>query len=135
MEALIDESDYEWLMIDASHCKVHPHVASAQGGNQDMSRTKGGSIPKFTLPWIHLVCRSELEGTRADCKEGIHLIQGISAENLLAGRGYDTYEIISYAVSSGMYIVISPKRNRKNSVNMVSIFIKLDILLKMPFFG
>ena len=38
---LVDEPDFEWLMIDASHCKVHPHAAGARGGNQDMSRTKG----------------------------------------------------------------------------------------------
>ena len=59
LEALIDDPDYEWLMIDASHCKVHPHAAGAKGGNQDMSRTKGGSTPRFTLPWMQMVCRSE----------------------------------------------------------------------------
>lgn len=59
LEALIDQPDFEWLMIDASHCKVHPHAAGAQGGNQDMSRTKGGSTLKFTLPWMRMVCRSE----------------------------------------------------------------------------
>ena len=59
LEALIDDPDYEWLMIDASHCKVHPHAAGAKGGNQDMSRTKGGSTQRFTLSWIRLVCRSE----------------------------------------------------------------------------
>ncbi len=53
------------------------------------------------------------EGTRADCKEAIHLIQGISAENLLADRGYDTDEIVSYAVSKGINVVIPSKRNRK----------------------
>lgn len=42
LEILVDELDFEWLMIDASHCKVHPHAAGAQGGSQDMSRTKGG---------------------------------------------------------------------------------------------
>ena len=47
LEILIDEPDYEWLMIDASHSKVHPHAAGAKGGNQDMSRTKGGSTPKY----------------------------------------------------------------------------------------
>ncbi|WP_141535865.1 transposase, partial [Bacillus thuringiensis] len=26
---LIDEPDYEWVMVDASHCKVHPHAAGA----------------------------------------------------------------------------------------------------------
>ena len=59
LEALIDDPDYELLMIDASHCKVHPHASGAKGGNQDMARTKGGSTPKFTLPWMRLVCRSE----------------------------------------------------------------------------
>ena len=59
LEALIDDPDYEWLIIDASHCKVHPHASGTKGGNQDMARTKGGSTPKFTLPWMRLVCRSE----------------------------------------------------------------------------
>ena len=59
LEELIEEPDYEWLMIDASHCKVHPHAAGAVGGNQDMERTKGGSIPKFTLRWMRMVCQSE----------------------------------------------------------------------------
>ncbi len=40
LEKIIDEPDYEWLMIDASHAKVHPHAAGAKGGNQDMARTK-----------------------------------------------------------------------------------------------
>lgn len=31
LEILVDEPDFEWLMIDASHCKVHPHAAEVQG--------------------------------------------------------------------------------------------------------
>ena len=59
LEILVDEPDFEWLMIDASHCKIHPYAAGAKDGNQDMSRTKGGSIPKFTLLWMQMVCRLE----------------------------------------------------------------------------
>lgn len=59
LEALVVEPDYEWLMIDASHCKVHPHAAGAVGGNQDMERTKGGLTQKYTWPWMRMVCRSE----------------------------------------------------------------------------
>ncbi len=59
LEKLIDQPDFEWLMIDASHCKVHPHAAGAKGGNQEMSKTKGGSTQKFTLPWMRMVCRAE----------------------------------------------------------------------------
>ena len=43
LEALVDDTDFEWLMIDASHVKVHPDAAGARGGNQAMGRTKGGS--------------------------------------------------------------------------------------------
>ncbi len=59
LEILIDDPDYEWLMIDASHVKVHPHAAGAKGGNQAMGRTKGGSTLKYTWPWMRMVIRSE----------------------------------------------------------------------------
>ena len=53
------------------------------------------------------------EGTQADCKEAIHLIDGISAQTLLADRGYDTNQIIAFAASVGMDIVIPANRNCK----------------------
>ena len=53
------------------------------------------------------------EGTRADCKEAVNLIEGIEAKALLADRGYDTDEIVSYAIDRGMKPVIPPKQNRK----------------------
>ena len=60
LEQLIEEPDFEWLMIDSSHCKVHPHGTGAVGGNQDMARTKGGSTPRYIWPWMRMVCHSEL---------------------------------------------------------------------------
>jgi len=60
LEQLIQEPDYEWLMIDASHIKVHPHAAGARGGNEAMGLTKGGSIARYIWPWMRMVCRSEL---------------------------------------------------------------------------
>ena len=59
LEKLVTEADYEWLMIDASHIKVHPHAAGARGGNQAMDQTKGGSTPRYIWPWMRMVCRSE----------------------------------------------------------------------------
>ena len=56
LEILIDKPDYEWLMINASHCKVHPHAAGARGGHQNMSHTQGGSTSDYIWPWRHLVC-------------------------------------------------------------------------------
>ena len=45
----VQDPDFEWLMIDASYIKVHPHAAGAAGGNQAMGRTKGGSTRRYTL--------------------------------------------------------------------------------------
>lgn len=59
LEKLTDEPDYEWLIIDASHIKVHPHAAGAVGGNQEMDRTKGGSTRNYIWPWMRMVCQSE----------------------------------------------------------------------------
>ena len=59
LDSLIDEPNYEWLMIDASHCKVHPHAAGVKGGNQEMSRAKGGSTVRYIWPWMRMVCRLE----------------------------------------------------------------------------
>ena len=60
LEVLIDNPNFEWLMIDASHIKVHPHAAGAKGGNQAMAKTKEGSIRKYIWPWMRMVCQSEL---------------------------------------------------------------------------
>lgn len=43
LERVIDEPDYEGRMREASPGKVQPHAAGAVGGNQDMSRAKGGA--------------------------------------------------------------------------------------------
>jgi transposase len=59
LEIFIDEPDFEWLMIDASHVKAHQHAGGAVGGNQDMGLTKGGSTPRYIWPWMRMVCQSE----------------------------------------------------------------------------
>jgi transposase len=57
--ALVDEPDFEWLIIDAMHSKVHFHATGAVGGNDAMGVTKGGSTQKHIWPWMRMVCRCE----------------------------------------------------------------------------
>ena len=52
-------------------------------------------------------------GTTADCTQAIALIDGFTAEYLLADRGYDVNLLIDAASAAGIQIVIPPKRNRK----------------------
>jgi transposase len=60
LEVVTGDPDYTWLMIDATFVKVHQHAAGAVGGNQEMTVSKGGSIVRYTWPWMRMVCRSEL---------------------------------------------------------------------------
>ena len=59
LAAVIDDPDFEWVMMDGSHVKAHFHAAGARGGNEAMGRTKGGSTPKYFWPWMPMVCRCE----------------------------------------------------------------------------
>ena len=42
LDEVTEEPDLEWLMLDSTHIKLHPHGTGAVGGNQAMGRTKGG---------------------------------------------------------------------------------------------
>ena len=53
------------------------------------------------------------DGSRADYKEAISLIENLPCKVLLADRGYDLDEIIECAKNSGIQPVIPPKKNRK----------------------
>ncbi|WP_139838901.1 IS5 family transposase [Xenorhabdus vietnamensis] len=116
LEQLIAKPDFEWLMIDASHIKVHPHATGAEGGNQDMGRTKGGFNTK-----IHLAVDAHgmpvrvliTSGTAADCSQAEALMTGMEAEHLLADRGYDSNTIVEQAEQQGMQVQIPSRKNRR----------------------
>ena len=52
-------------------------------------------------------------GTTADCTQASALIEGLTAENLLADKGYDTDAIIEQAHTQGMKAQIQIKKKRK----------------------
>ena len=59
-----------------------------------------------------------IEGTKADCKEAVHLIKGISVGALLSDRGYDIDPIVSYAVGAGMEVVIPSQAQPKTAARV-----------------
>ena len=56
-KALMGDPDFEWLMINASHAKIHPYGAGAKGGNEAIGLTKGGATQKYILPSMRRACR------------------------------------------------------------------------------
>jgi len=52
---------------------------------------------------------------------------------LLADRGYDTNEIVAKALSTGMHVVIPPKRNRKHQREYDEYLYKIRHLVENAF--
>ncbi len=72
-------------------------------------------------------------GAVNDCTQACALIDGFSAEWLLADRGYDTDKIIDKAAAQGMQIVIPPKKNRKQQRDYDLYLYKLRHLVENAF--
>ena len=73
------------------------------------------------------------EGTRADCTQAGRLIEGLTAEQLLADKGYDCDAIVEQAESQGMQVVIPPRKNRKNQREYDKDLYKLRHLVENAF--
>ena len=67
------------------------------------------AVDAFGLPVRVIIT----EGTAADCKLAHRLIEGLSADYLLADKGYDSDQIVEQAKMQGMEAVIPPRKNRK----------------------
>ncbi len=52
-------------------------------------------------------------GTEADCTRAMDFIEGMTAECLLADKGYDSNNMIKQAEEVGMKVAVPPKKNRK----------------------
>ena len=72
-------------------------------------------------------------GTVADCKQAVALIDGLTAEHLLADRGYDSDAIIDAALSAEMKSEIPPKKNRKQQRDYDKDLYKLRHLVENAF--
>ena len=120
LELVIDDPDFEWLMIDASYIKVDPHglefvVAikpwtALKGADQQIA--SGGGCSSARCGPVRLVLT---EGTWVDCTQAQPLIarQRRTAQYLLADKGYGTNAIVAEAVAEGMEPVIPPRSHRK----------------------
>ena len=72
-------------------------------------------------------------GTTADCCCAGKLIEGMTAENLLADKGYDSDAIIAQATKQGMKAQIPPRKNRKEQRPYDKALYKLRHLVENAF--
>ena len=65
LEAVIDDPDFAWLMIDASHIKAHPHAAGAVGQPGPGPHQRGLNSPPQADIWRWTLIRRRRTGTDA----------------------------------------------------------------------
>lgn len=58
LEILIDEPDFEWLLLNVSYCNASHYGAKAKGSRQN-AKLKEKRILKLNFPWMYMICSSE----------------------------------------------------------------------------
>jgi transposase len=117
LDILAGDADLESIMVDGSYTRAHQHSAGGEGGReaQDIGRSRGG----FTIK-IHAVVdslgnpiRLKLTGGNAhDSLPALELIEGLTADNVIADKAYDAQTIIELIKAQGSNPVIPPKKDR-----------------------
>ena len=59
LEAVVDDPDFEWLMVGSACVEARRGAAGAVGGAEAVGRAKGGPTPRYAWPWMRMVCRSD----------------------------------------------------------------------------
>jgi Transposase and inactivated derivatives len=96
-EAVANDPDFEWLMIDATVIRANAQAAGARrkrGGAQAqaLGRSRGGFRTKLhaVVDALGLPVRFELgPGQQNDMAPACELITGLKAEQVIADRAYD----------------------------------------------
>ncbi|WP_456648181.1 MULTISPECIES: IS5 family transposase [unclassified Bradyrhizobium] len=116
-EAISDDPDMEYAMVDATIVKVHRHGLGAKGGpqSQAIGRSKGGMTTKIlalTDALGNLVRFVLLPGQRFDTVGVPPLIEGLAFNALIADKAFDSNAIIAELEARGAKVVISQHPRR-----------------------
>ncbi|WP_456662849.1 IS5 family transposase [Bradyrhizobium sp. LB13.1] len=116
-EAISDDPDMEYAMVDATIVKVHRHGQGAKGGpqSQAIGRSKGGMTTKIlalTDALGNLVRFVLLPGQRFDTVGVPPLIEGLAFNALIADKAFDSNAIIAEVEARGAKVVISQHPRR-----------------------
>jgi len=101
-----------------------------------MERTKGGlntklhlAVDAHGLP-VKMIITG---GTTADCSQAEALIEGLSADCLMADKAYDTNALLEWCADNQTTPVIPPKANRKDQRDYDKHLYKLRHLVENAF--
>ncbi|NND41839.1 MAG: IS5 family transposase [Silicimonas sp.] len=119
-EAMSDDPDFEYLIVDSTIVRAHQHASGAKGGaqNQAIGRSRGGLSSKIHLAVRGLGCPVRFTltaGQMGDAPQAGALIEGLPAEVIMADTAYDADHFRQEIADKGALAVIpnNPSRAQK----------------------
>jgi transposase len=114
--ALSDDADFEYVIIDGTIVRVHQHGTGARGAQtQAIGRSRGGLTTKIVAlvdALGNLVRFLLLPGQQHDSVGVAPLLKDLDFEALLADKAFDSNMIRTELAERGAMAVIPPKANR-----------------------
>lgn len=121
--------------------RCQPHQSAPSRGRRKRRQPGYGAYKRGLNTKLHLAVDAHgmpirvlvTAGTVADCTQAGKLIEGLTAENLLADKGYDSDAIVEQAMRQGMKAQIPPRKNRKEQRDYDKELYKLRHLVENAF--
>jgi len=113
----VQDPDLEWLLLDSTVIRAHPHAAgmNTDGDDQALGRSRGGFGTKLHLAADALgnpVTLHLSPGQDADVSHAEPLLAGHRPDAVLGDKGYDSDALVKTITERGAAAVIPPKKNR-----------------------
>ncbi len=120
----LQDPDLEWLILDSTVIRAHPHAAGAKkktdgtGGQEEqaLGRSRGGfgtkihgAVSGLGLP-VKLILTP---GQAADVTQAETLIKDVPIEVVIGDKGYDSRAVVEAIEAQGAEAVIPSQKDRK----------------------
>ena len=114
----VQDPDLEWLMLDSTVIRAHPHSAgmNTDGADQALGYSRGGFGTKIHLAVDSLgnpVSIHLSPGQDADITHAAALLGEQEPQAVLADKGYDSDAFAATVEARGAEVVIPSRKNRK----------------------
>ncbi|WP_139479453.1 IS5 family transposase [Bradyrhizobium ivorense] len=123
-EAMSDDPDFEYLIVDSTIVRAHQHAAGAKKGSEDQAigRSRGGLSTKIHMAVRGLGCPVRFTitaGQKGDAPQAAELIEGLPAEVVMGDTAYDADHLRQAIAAKGALAVIpnNPSRALKHPLD------------------
>jgi len=123
-EAMSDDPDFEYLIIDSTLIRAHQHAAGEKGGAEDQAigRSRGGLSTKIHMAVRGLGCPVRFTltaGQKGDAPQAADLIEDLPAKIVMADTAYDSDALRRVIVDKDAIAVIpnNPSRSFKHPLD------------------